>query len=39
MEIEKEKLCKGLEVRTLEKNTRIEGTSIREQKLVWDQWQ
>ena len=39
MEIEEDKLCEGLEVRTLEENTRIEGTSTREQKLVWDQWQ
>jgi len=34
MEIEKDKLYKGLEVRTLEENTRIERTSTREQKLV-----
>ena len=30
MEIEEDKLCEGLEVRTLEENTRIEGTSTRE---------
>ena len=39
MEVEENKLHRELEVRTLEKDTRIGKTSIRGQKLVWGQWQ
>ena len=34
MEVEEDKLCRGLEVRTLKEDTRIERTSIGKQKWV-----
>jgi len=37
MEAEEDKLCGGLEVRTLKKNTRIERTSTGRQKQVQGQ--